>query len=92
MTDKVEGAAGVKTVRGAKVERKCKGCGRSFLARVADVKRGWGRFCSKSCKAKVQEANTGQYAKHLHGSQPDDHDTAIDAAFHPFSSEGLGQW
>ena len=54
--------------RGAKVEVKCqnKRCGTAFLARVADVKRGWGRFCSKSCKASHQEARTSQYAHHLH--------------------------
>lgn len=44
------------------VERKCANCGDKFLARKADVKRGWGRFCSKSCKATRQEKKTGQYA------------------------------
>ena len=29
-------------------ERKCH---RKFTAKVADVKRGWAKFCSKSCKA-----------------------------------------
>ena len=37
-----------------KVECKCKQCKQPFMARVADRKRGWGRFCSKSCKAKKQ--------------------------------------
>ena len=45
--------------RGAVVEVKCKCCGGKFIARVADRKRGWGKFCSKSCKAKKQEAKTG---------------------------------
>ncbi|USB88783.1 hypothetical protein [Burkholderia cenocepacia] len=36
------------------VERKCERCGLPFRARAADVKRGWGRFCSKSCKAGAQ--------------------------------------
>lgn len=58
------------TARGAKVERKCKRCGDLFMARVADVKRGWGNFCSKSCKAIKQEQQTGQYA-HLLTSQSD---------------------
>jgi len=31
-----------------------KKCGKEFEARTADVKRGWGKFCSKSCKAKKQ--------------------------------------
>jgi hypothetical protein len=33
------------------IEVKCKNCGNSFYARKADIKRGWGKFCSKSCKA-----------------------------------------
>jgi hypothetical protein len=45
------------------VEQKCenKRCGKMFQARKADVDRGWGRFCCKSCKAVVQEKRTGQY-------------------------------
>lgn len=49
-------------MRGKKVEVKCERCKTPFLARVADRKRGWGRFCSKSCKAVRQEQRTGQYA------------------------------
>lgn len=37
--------------RGAKVDVICP-CGEKFEAREADIKRGWGKFCSKSCKAK----------------------------------------
>lgn len=45
-----------------------------MTVRKADVKRGWGRFCSKACKAKEQEARTGQYASLLRtGLQPDHH-------------------
>lgn len=47
----------------AMVERKCAWCKDSFQARVADVKRGWGKFCSKSCKAMRQEKRTGQYSQ-----------------------------
>jgi hypothetical protein len=43
------------------IERKCQRCQKPFMARTADVKRGWAKFCSKSCKAKKQEARTGQY-------------------------------
>ena len=32
----------------------CKKCKTPFEARTADIKRGWGKFCSKSCKAKTQ--------------------------------------
>jgi hypothetical protein len=55
-------------IRGAKVEVECLQCGISFMARVADRKRGWAKFHNKSCKAKHQEARTGQYAKYLSGS------------------------
>ena len=54
-------------VRGAKVEVKCLQCKVVFQARVADRKRGWAKFCTKSCKASHQEGRTGQYAKYLSG-------------------------
>lgn len=38
---------------------KCKTCGDPFLAREVDRKRGWARFCSKSCKAIYQTRKTG---------------------------------
>jgi hypothetical protein len=46
------------------VQRICRwrNCRRAFLARKVDVNRGWGEYCSKICKAKSQEARTGQYA------------------------------
>lgn len=31
-------------------------CGKVFKARASDVKRGWGRFCSKACKASAPSA------------------------------------
>lgn len=43
----------------------CKCCGQPFEARIADRRRGWGRFCSKSCKAVKQEQRTGQYSAYL---------------------------
>ena len=49
--------------RGATVETIC-ACGATFHPRVADVKRGWGKFCSKSCKAKVQTKRTGVAGPH----------------------------
>lgn len=33
------------------IEVTCKCCPDKFLARVADRKRGWAQFCSKSCAA-----------------------------------------
>jgi hypothetical protein len=45
------------------VERTCanKECRCKFLARAIDVRRGWGKFCSKSCKARKQTRRTGVY-------------------------------
>lgn len=62
----------------AMTQRICKNCGTAFLARTADVKRGWARFCSKSCKATKQEKRTGQYAALLHGRQQHDDRCDID--------------
>ena len=39
----------------ATVEVGCAWCEGKFTARVADRKRGWGKFCSKSCKASKQK-------------------------------------
>ena len=40
------------------IEVVCKcGCGRKKQVRTADVKRGWGLFFSKSCKARFQSKN-----------------------------------
>ena len=48
---------------GKTVEKRCEYCGKKFYPRIADVNRGWGKFCSKSCKANSQyreeEANAG---------------------------------
>lgn len=44
---------------GSKVEVLCKNCKEPFMARVADRKRGWAKFCSKSCKAKKQSKSSG---------------------------------
>ncbi len=41
---------------------KCQTCLGLFTARTADRKRGWAKFCSKSCKAIKQEQQTGRYA------------------------------
>ena len=36
------------------VTKDCEKCGKTMQARQADINRGWGKFCSKSCKAKKQ--------------------------------------
>lgn len=57
-------------------DRTCQNCGKQFQARQADVRRGWARFCSKSCKASHQERNTGQHAAYLHRQAERDNDSA----------------
>lgn len=57
-----------------RVNRVCKNCGITFPARSADVARGWGNFCSKSCKASKQESRTHQYANHQRSVHHDDID------------------
>lgn len=48
------------------VAHKCKWCKREHMVRQADLNRGWGKFCSKSCKAKEQEKRTGgQYVDYI---------------------------
>jgi DNA-directed RNA polymerase subunit M/transcription elongation factor TFIIS len=47
------------------IQKKCEHCGNDMLVRQADINRGWGKFCSKSCKAKKQEKRTGQYSRYL---------------------------
>lgn len=61
-------------MRGATVQVQCanKSCRRPFTARVADRKRGWGRFCSKACKAVVQEKRTGQHSAFLRRERDQD--------------------
>ena len=40
--------------RGKTIQKKCATCGDTMTVRLADHERGWGKFCSKSCKAKKQ--------------------------------------
>ena len=48
----------------AVVQKNCAGCKASMTVRVADRNRGWGKFCSKSCKAKHQTKQTGIAGPH----------------------------
>jgi len=43
---------------------KC-GCGRKKQVRVADIERGWGKYYSKSCKARHQESKTHQHRNYI---------------------------
>lgn len=65
---------------------KCKCCGDMFTARTADRKRGWAQYCSKSCKAKRQEASTGQYAAYRHRRESIG---SSDYDCHPYSEEAF---
>lgn len=67
--------------RGEKVKVRCKTCRDPFMARVADRKRGWGKFCSKSCKAKKQATAKRKTIR--------DHD--IESEFHFHDPYSLGQ-
>ena len=69
------------------VDRHCKGCDQPFKARASDVKRGWGMFCSKSCKAIKQEQSTGQHAARLERRERDGHEGGEFADAHLFSNE-----
>ena len=55
----------------ATVTKNCECCGRSMQVRSADLARGWGRFCSKTCKAREQEKRTGQYRALTSGPRHD---------------------
>lgn len=74
-------------MRGATVTVKCKRCGDPFVARVADRNRGWGKFCSKSCKAIKQTQRTGYAGPDLYRDGYLDYLDTV----HPGSDEALGQ-
>lgn len=54
----------------SKMEVKCLSCNGLFMARVSDRKRGWGKFCSKRCKAIKQEGRTGQNRAYQERREP----------------------
>lgn len=69
------------------VKIKCAcGCGREKNVRFADVKRGWGRYFSKSCKAYHQTKMTGK------GKPVQNISENVDWDIHPFSDEAFGQF
>jgi hypothetical protein len=49
---------------GKMVAKPCEYCRKTHTVRAADLARGWGKFCSKSCKAKEQEKRTHQHANY----------------------------
>jgi len=70
------------------MKRICKNerCKAEFEAKPSDVKRGWGLYCSKRCKAVVQEKITHQYANFMKRKSDFDFDDGFDNA-HQFSNE-----
>jgi|11BtaG_2_1085332.scaffolds.fasta_scaffold108966_1 hypothetical protein len=64
------------------------GCKRKKLVREADVKRGWGKFFSKSCKAVHQEKRTNQCAEYY---KRKNYRRNIEDTFHPHDTYSLGQ-
>lgn len=80
-------------IRGAMVECVCKTCGKKFMARVADRKRGWAKCCSKSCAATQTNKKTGNYRKFCElRSRAIRAENSDSYSEHPCSCEGLGQW
>jgi len=63
---------------------KCLRCQSVFQARTADRARGWARYCSKSCKAVVQEQRTGQYAQLRDSEEAEGQSTVFQG--------GFGEW
>lgn len=39
-------------------QSECRACGRNFLARLADLRRGHGRFCSFACRNRARQRKT----------------------------------
>lgn len=50
------------------MEHICEECGNRHNVRKADLKRGWGRFCGKSCAAKNRERRLDR--NNLQGLKP----------------------
>lgn len=56
------------TTMSSKIKITCKcGCGRTKMVRTADVKRGWGLYFNKSCKAIHQTKTKGSKPKRYKG-------------------------
>jgi len=43
--------------KGGKIKRKCPVCGRDFEVNVCELKKGWGKYCSRSCTTKATMHN-----------------------------------
>jgi hypothetical protein len=63
-----------------KVICKNKSCKTEFNAKPVDIKRGWGKFCSKSCKAIKQSRDSGYHDYLRERDKHDIHDEAMTCA------------
>lgn len=52
----------------------CQNCRTEFIVRQADLNRGWGKFCSKSCKAKSQFKTHPNYPREATSDYVEDFD------------------
>ena len=68
------------------IERTCARCRKKFMAREADVRRGWAKCCSKSCAASKRNRETGIFDKLLGAGRGED-DDAVFANVHLYSHE-----
>ena len=66
----------------------CKCCRQPFVARTADRKRGWARFCSKRCKAIKQVQRGGPGRPRYHEEEGYSYARYLETV-HPFSEEAL---
>jgi len=66
---------------------KC-GCKRQKEVRIADIKRGWGKYFSKSCKAVHQEKRTGQYKRYKNSGLPEGHTYDGDGQYYDADGNG----
>ena len=84
------------------MERNCDNCGKVYKADQRNLKRGWGKCCSKSCAAKKREMSKPGYnpervrinnvRRLFWNHKYDRKEFNPDDFEHPFSSEALGQF
>lgn len=67
------------------VDHKCINCGDIHKVRPADLKRGWGKHCSKSCAASTKAKKPNSNYKRFINKKPKDEFEFSNA--HHFSNE-----
>jgi hypothetical protein len=66
-----------RVVRPGRVAQTCAGCGQPFLAKASEVRKGWGRYCSRACydthhpRRRVHDVAGRFWAKVDRGGGPD---------------------